>query len=416
MDKKNNNAMVPRLRFPGFSGAWEQRKLGKISDVLDGDRGNNYPNGNDLDEKGHTLFLSAANVTKNGFVFVTNRYITEEKSNSMGNGKLFLDDIVLTSRGSIGNIAWYTKTIQQQVPFARVNSGMLTLRFKNIAIPCFVAQFLKSPLGKKQIDLISFGSAQPQLTKKDVLNYIVSYPSDIEEQQQIGNFLMQFDALIMLNQTKLNHLKDRKTALLQQLFPKNGESVPRLRFPGFTDAWEQRKLGELASVSMNRRVFKEQTNESGDVPFFKIGTFGSTPDAFISRELFEQYKGKYPYPKVGDILISASGSIGRTVEYTGKDEYFQDSNIVWLSHDGRIDNTFLKCFYDVVKWAGIEGSTIKRLYNDNILNTEIRLPSVDEQRQIGTYFKNLDNLITLHQRKLNHLKDRKKALLQQLFI
>mgnify|MGYP003831075405 FL=1 len=154
----------------------------------------------------------------------------------------------------------------------------------------------------------------------------------------------------------------------------------------------------MASVSMNRRIFKEQTTESGDVPFFKIGTFGGTPDAYISRELFEEYRAKYPYPKVGDILISASGSIGRTVEYSGKDEYFQDSNIVWLNHDERIDNSFLKCFYTVVKWAGIEGSTIKRLYNDNILNTEIGIPSIEEQRQIGTYFRNLDNLITLHQR------------------
>lgn len=149
---------------------------------------------------------------------------------------------------------------------------------------------------------------------------------------------------------------------------------------------------------MNRRIFKEQTTETGDIPFFKIGTFGGKPDAYISRDLFEEYKAKYPYPKVGDILISASGSIGRTVEYSGKDEYFQDSNIVWLNHKDRIDNSFLKFFYAVVKWMGIEGSTIKRLYNDNILNTKICLPSIKEQQQIGIFFTYLDNLITLHQR------------------
>ena len=98
-------------------------------------------------------------------------------------------------------------------------------------------------------------------------------------------------------------------------------------------------------------------------------------------------------------MISASGSIGRTVVFTGKNEYFQDSNIVWLNHDKHLDNSFLKCFYSIVKWAGIEGSTIKRLYNDNILNTAITLPSVEEQQKIGAYFENLDNLITLHQRK-----------------
>lgn len=149
---------------------------------------------------------------------------------------------------------------------------------------------------------------------------------------------------------------------------------------------------------MCRRIFKEETSESGDIPFYKIGTFGGQADAYISSELFAEYRSKYPYPKEGDILISASGSIGRTVEFTGKNEYFQDSNIVWLNHDDRLDNSFLKCFYSVVKWAGIEGSTIKRLYNDNILNTVISMPSVAEQKKIGTFFKELDNLITLHQR------------------
>ena len=165
------------------------------------------------------------------------------------------------------------------------------------------------------------------------------------------------------------------------------------------DAWEQRKLGELGSVVMNKRIFKDQTSEVGDVPFYKIGTFGGEPDAFIPKDLFREYKAKYPYPEVGDILISASGSIGRTIEYTGEDEYFQDSNIVWLRHDARLNNPFLKQFYTVVKWKGLEGSTIKRLYNKNIQETEIFVPSLKEQQQIGAYFQHLDNLIALHQRK-----------------
>lgn len=157
-------------------------------------------------------------------------------------------------------------------------------------------------------------------------------------------------------------------------------------------------MGDIGSVAMCKRIFKEQTKENGEVPFFKIGTFGGQADAYISRELFDEYKSKYPYPQKGDILISASGSIGRTVEFTGKDEYFQDSNIVWLHHGGKINNTFLKYFYQVVKWSGIEGSTIKRLYNENILSTVIYLPKEEEQAQIGAYLERLDNLITLHQR------------------
>lgn len=164
-----------------------------------------------------------------------------------------------------------------------------------------------------------------------------------------------------------------------------------------TIAWEQRKLGDIGSVAMCRRIFKHQTSESGEIPFFKIGTFGGEPDAFITCELFEEFKAKYPYPDKGDILISASGSIGRTVEFTGENEYFQDSNIVWLKHDKSIINPFLRHLYSVVEWAGIEGSTIKRLYNDNILKTEVMLPSVQEQTKIAEMLDGIDSLITLHQ-------------------
>jgi len=191
--------------------------------------------------------------------------------------------------------------------------------------------------------------------------------------------------------------------------------VPAIRFKNFTDAWEQRKLGDIGSVSMCKRVFKNQTSENGDVPFYKIGTFGSEADAFISRELFEEYKSKFSYPEKGDILISASGSIGRTVEFSGKDEYFQDSNIIWLKHNNDIINPFLKQLYSVIKWSGIEGTTIKRLYNENVLKTEIMLPSVEEQNLISSYMDSLDNLITLHQRKLLKLKNVKKAMLEKMF-
>ncbi|MDW8705618.1 restriction endonuclease subunit S [Streptococcus suis] len=196
---------------------------------------------------------------------------------------------------------------------------------------------------------------------------------------------------------------------------KTNNNIPAYRFQGYTDAWELRKLGEVGTVAMCRRIFKEQTSEHGEIPFYKIGTFGGTPDAFIARELFEEFKDKYSYPNIGDILISASGSIGRTVEFLGEDEYFQDSNIVWLKHDGKINNIFLKQFYSIVKWSGIEGSTIKRLYNENILNTEISLPTLPEQKAIGSFFSTLDQQITLHQRKLDTLKEQKKTYLKLLF-
>ena len=166
---------------------------------------------------------------------------------------------------------------------------------------------------------------------------------------------------------------------------------------------------------MNKRIFKDQTSESGEVPFFKIGTFGKKPDSFISKKLFDEYKSKYPYPEVGDILISASGSIGRTVVYEGEDAYFQDSNIVWLEHDGRLKNSFLEQFLKRTKWNKIEGSTIKRLYNKDILNKKINLPKLKEQEKIGQLFQYLDKTITLHEEKQHQLERLKKALLQKMF-
>ena len=247
--------------------------------------------------------------------------------------------------------------------------------------------WFKSPDFQKLIMQLQEGGVRLYFYYDKLCMGEVSLPS-LEEQRKIGKLFDTLDNLITLHQRQhfLHSTPDISLSV-------------RLIHPFYTSSWEQRKLGEIGSVSMCRRIFKEQTSETGDIPFYKIGTFGADPDAFISRELFEEYKSKYPYPQKGDILISASGSIGRAVEFAGNNEYFQDSNIVWLNHDERLSNPFLKCFYSVVKWAGIEGSTIKRLYNDNILNTVICMPSVPEQKRIGLFFENLDNLITLHQRK-----------------
>ncbi|MGR5340151.1 restriction endonuclease subunit S [Vibrio astriarenae] len=193
------------------------------------------------------------------------------------------------------------------------------------------------------------------------------------------------------------------------------ENIPELRFKEFGDEWEGHTLGDLGSVAMNKRIFKHQTSMTGEVPFFKIGTFGKEPDAYISRELFEDYKARYPYPNNGDLLLSASGSIGKVVEYKGEDQYFQDSNIVWLKHDGKIENSFLKVFYSNAKWSGLEGSTIKRLYNKNILDTEIYTPSECEQAEIGNYFQKLDTLLNQHQQKHNKFSNLKKAMLEKMF-
>lgn len=192
-------------------------------------------------------------------------------------------------------------------------------------------------------------------------------------------------------------------------------NVPKIRFEGFAEEWEERKLGELGTIQTCKRIFKGQTSEIGDIPFYKNGTIGLKADAFISRELFEEFKTLYPYPELGDILISAVGSVGRIAEYTGKDEYFQDSNVVWLKTDDKINKKFLKVSYQVIEWL-IEGSTVKHLYNDNILKSEITMPNSQvEQGKIGNYFEIIDHLITLHRHKCDDAKELKKYMLQKMF-
>ena len=193
------------------------------------------------------------------------------------------------------------------------------------------------------------------------------------------------------------------------------QQEPRLRFKGFTGEWKNKTLGDLGRVEMCRRIFKEQTQPSGEIPFFKIGTFGQEPDAFISSELFEEYRQKYPYPKQGDILISAAGTIGRTVEFTGENAYFQDSNIVWLRFDeSQVTSTFLNIIYQNIKWD-LEGSTIKRLYNSDLLSAEINLPSLPEQTHLGLFFRRLDSQIAESRAVLEKSRQLKKAMLSKMF-
>lgn len=156
---------------------------------------------------------------------------------------------------------------------------------------------------------------------------------------------------------------------------------------------EWKKLGEIGSVCMCKRIMKNQTNSTYGIPFYKIGTFGKTADSYISPDLYEDYKNRFSFPRKGEILISASGTIGRSVIYDGEDAYFQDSNIVWLQNDETIVlNKYLYYCYQIIDW-NVEGGTIKRLYNNSIVNTEIPVPSLDEQRRIVAILDKFEALV-----------------------
>ena len=153
------------------------------------------------------------------------------------------------------------------------------------------------------------------------------------------------------------------------------------------------KLKDIGKVCMCKRILKSQTSSSGDVPFFKIGTFGGNADAYISQALFNEYKAKYSYPQNGDVLISAAGTIGRTIVFDGTPSYFQDSNIVWLKHDESIVlNSYLRYCYALNPWVVSTGGTIARLYNNNILEATIPVPSLANQQRIVAILDRFDTL------------------------
>jgi len=186
------------------------------------------------------------------------------------------------------------------------------------------------------------------------------------------------------------------------------------------EGWEVKSLGELGKVSMCKRILKKQTLPIGDIPFYKIGTFGKVPNAFISKEIYEEYRSKYSFPKKGDILLSASGTIGRRVIYDGKPAYFQDSNIVWINNDEKsVLNEYLYKFYGFCDWNPSKGATIARLYNADLRKIKIPIPPLAEQKQIvktlDLAFKQIDQAKENLEKNLNNAKELFASKLNEVF-
>ena len=179
--------------------------------------------------------------------------------------------------------------------------------------------------------------------------------------------------------------------------------------------WYDYQLGDVGEVLMCKRVYANQTSEVGEIPFYKIGTFGKAADAFISRQLYEDYRRKYSYPQKGDILISAAGTLGKTVVYDGQEAYFQDSNIVWLKTDDRkLSNKYLIHYYQIINWPTPEGATIQRLYNGIIREAHIVAPAASERQKIAAILTTQDKVIELKEKRLAEKLRQKKYLMQQL--
>lgn len=175
--------------------------------------------------------------------------------------------------------------------------------------------------------------------------------------------------------------------------------------------WEEVRLGDICSIQMCKRIFKDETTQEGEIPFYKIGTIGDKADAYISKELFLEYKNKFNYPKKGEVLITCSGTVGKCIVFDGHDSYYQDSNIVWLRlKDNIMDNSFLYYFLSNHKWDNLGQTTIKRIYSDDLKNITIKLPPLKEQEKIAEilsscdeHIKNLKNLKSELEKEKLHL-------------
>lgn len=189
-----------------------------------------------------------------------------------------------------------------------------------------------------------------------------------------------------------------------------------MRFPEFSGEWKKCKLGDLCNVLMCKRILVSQTNTEDGVPFYKIGTIGSTPDAYISKELFDDYKVKYNYTRKGEVMITCAGTVGKCVVYDGEDAYFQDSNIVWIDNPTQyISNGFLFHLLSKVDWRKLNSTTIIRIYNDDLRNLKMSYPRKEEQQKISHLLSLLDECIATQNKIIEDLKKLKSAISERLF-
>ena len=253
---------------------------------------------------------------------------------------------------------------------------------RSVLQPRFVYHWLSGR--QEAIHALKSGGGVPHVYPKDVAKLRCPVPP-LEVQREIVRILDQFTTLEAELEAELEARRTQYAHYRTHLL-----SYESLAARGPVNVIELRDVGV---VRMCKRIHKAETSIQGDIPFFKISTFGGTPTSFISAELYGKYKEKYPYPKKGDLLISAAGTIGQIVRFDGADAYFQDSNIVWLEHDESIVlNRYLYYVYLNTRWT-TDGGTIKRLYNNRILQQQICVPPIETQIAIADLLDRFDALV-----------------------
>ncbi|MCM6845136.1 restriction endonuclease subunit S [Latilactobacillus curvatus] len=402
---------VPQIRFNGYSDAWVQRKLENIFNIIDGDRGSNYPHNSDFLENGTNVFLDTGNVRPSGFLFNTIKYISDEKDSQLRAGKMEPNDIVMTSRGTLGNIAWYTGDIVDRYPSVRINSAMLILRnvIPNEVSTPFMISILRGNLIDTFMRRMKVGSAQPHITKKDFSKTEVSIPSNFKEQESLGMFFETLDNLIAANQRKLDLLKEQKKGYLQKMFPKNGAKVPELRFAGFADDWEERRVKDIFKITRGQVLAATETSEEkSDISPFPVYSSQTKNNGLMG------YYKDYLFDTA--ITWTTDGANAGTVRYRSGRFYSTNVNGVLISDKGYTNKAISEILnLEAWKWVSHVGNP--KLMNNVMGDISIMIPSsFEEQDRLSDFLNQLDDTIALHQRKLDLLKEQKKGFLQKMFV
>ena len=397
-------AKVPAIRFAGFTDPWEQRKLSEVATF----GGGHTPPMADPDnyEDGYVLWVTSQDV-KSNYLDRTTTQITEKGAKEL---TLYpAGSLVMVTRSGI---------LRHTLPVAELRKPSTVNQDIRVILPqgeCCGEWLLQFFISHNKELLLEFGKTGTTVESVDfgkIKDMLLYMPSTVE-QQQIGDFFAKLDSLITLHQRKYDKLVIFKKSMLEKMFPKDGESVPEIRFAGFTDPWEQRKLGEIVSIGAGA---PPSAFSAGNFLYVKVDDLNeSSHFQFDSAQRVDANTAVKPIRK-GSIIFAKRGAaiLGNKVRVLGKTAYI-DTNMMALEPRG-VDADFLWLFINQTGLYRIaDTSTIPQINNKHIEPYPVDIPNMAEQQAIGTFFSRLDDLITLHQRKLELLQNIKKSLLDKMF-
>lgn len=408
---------TPKIRFKGFTDDWEQRKVLDllVQPVTDGPH--ETPR---LVENG-IPFISVDAIVDNKIDFSRKRGDVSEEYDAECCKKYkpqYHDVYVVKSGSTVGKVA-----IVETTDRFNIWSPLAALRCEGKTKPYYLFYLLQTRRMQAQILDKASNGTQPNLSMRELEKFDVLVTDNAEEQQRIGDYFKSLDHLITLHQRKCDETKQLKKFMLQKMFPKNGEKNPEIRFEGFTDAWEQRKLGELAEI-VGGGTPSTSVNSywDGDIDWYAPAEIGEQIYLESSqRKITEEglNKSSAKILPIGTILFTSRAGIGKTAILLKEGCTNQGFQSI-VPNKEKLDSYFIFTRSEELKRYGETvgaGSTFVEVSGKQMANMELMMPkTMPEQQQIGEYFANLDNLITLHQRKCEKLKALKKFMLQNMFI